>query len=251
MSVLAQSAPADTPAAGDDDRWSIGLGAGIRDAGYAGEGTRVRPGPLLTFEGERVFWRGITGGVHAIRGEVFGLDVIVAGRLDGFDIDDLGRAELARNGLDADLLEDRDDGLDAGLSASWRGRAGTVELSALADVVDASGGYEATAEYAYPLQWGRTTVVPGVAVRWMSDDSVDYYYGILDEEVARGVPAYRPGSAVVPQVSVGFSRPLGGKWQLRGTLRYEFLPDEITESPLMEPGTDGAAGMMIGVSRSF
>lgn len=235
----------------DDDRWSIGLAASVSDSPYAGEDTRVRPFPLLTFDGDRVFWRGLSGGVHAIKGDTFNLDVIVAGRFDGFDIEDLGRQELARNGVDANLLDDRDDGLDAGLAASWSGRAGELKLHALADITDASGGYEVGVDYAYALQWGRTTVVPGVGVRWMSDDLVDYYYGTLDEEVARGVPFYRPGSAVVPEVSIGFSWPLGEKWKLLGSLDYKFLPNEITESPLIEPDTDGSARLMIGFSRSF
>jgi outer membrane protein len=235
----------------DDDRWTIGVGVSVRDSAYAGEGTRVRPLPIVTYEGERLFWRGLSGGVHAIKGDTFNLDVVLAGRFDGFDIDDLGRTALARNGLDASLLEDRDDGLDAGLAASWRGRAGEFKLQALADVTDASGGYEFAADYAYALHWGRTTIVPGVGVRWMSADLVDYYDGTLDEEVARGVVRYQPGSAVVPQVSVGFSRPLGRTWKLFGAVDYKFLPSEISDSPLIEPDTDGTAGVRIGLSRGF
>lgn len=251
--ALAQTASSssDLLAKADDDRWSIGVGAAVRQSPYAGEGTRIRPVPLLTYDGDRLFWRGLSGGMHLIDGDTFKLDAIIAGRFDGFDIEDLGRTELARNGVDASLLEDRDDGLDAGMAASWSGRAGEFKLRALVDVTDASGGYEVAADYAYRLQWGRTTVVPGVGVRWMSDDMVDYYYGTLDEEVARGVPFYQPGAALVPQVSVGFSRPLGEKWKLQGSLDYKFLPNEITDSPLMEPDTDGSAGVMIGISRGF
>jgi outer membrane protein len=234
-----------------DDRWSLGVGVSLRDSPYAGEGTRVRPLPIVTYEGERLFWRGLSGGVHLMRGGTFTLDALLSGRFDGFDIDDLGRTELARNGLDVSLLEDRDDGLDAGLAATWRGAAGEFKLRALADVTDTSGGYEFAADYGYPLQFGRTTVVPGVGVRWMSSDLVDYYYGTQDEEVARGVPRYQPGSAMVPQVSVAAVRPLGRKWKLLGSVEYRFLPDEISDSPLVEPDTDGSARLMIGISRGF
>ncbi|SEL94481.1 outer membrane protein [Pseudoxanthomonas sp. GM95] len=251
--ALAQSpsSTSDLLAKQEDDRWTIGVGASVKDDGYAGEGTRVRPFPLIGYEGERVFWRGLTGGVHVIKGEAFTLDAVLAGRFDGFDIDDLGRKELAANGLNADLLEDRDDGLDAGLSASWRGAAGELKLSALADVTDSSGGYEFAADYGYALHWGRTTLVPSVGVRWMSSDLVDYYYGTLDEEVARGVVRYQPGSAVVPQVGVGFSRPLGEHWKVTGSVNYKFLPSEITDSPLMDPDVSGAMGVRVGIGWSF
>lgn len=235
----------------DDDRWSIGVAASVRQSPYAGEGTRVRPVPLLTYEGDRVFWRGLGGGVHLINRNGFRVDAVLSARMDGFDIDDLGQRELRANGIDPSQLSDRDDGLDAGLAASWSSRAGEFKLSALADVTDRSGGYEIAADYAYAFKWGRSTLIPGVGVRWMSDDLVRYYHGTLDEEIARGVQRYQPGSALVPQVSLAFSRPLGEKWRLLGAVDYRFLPSEITDSPLSEPDTDGSAGLRIGITRSF
>lgn len=235
----------------DDDRWSIGVAASVRQSPYAGEGTRVRPVPLLTYEGERVFWRGLGGGVHLVNRNRFRVDAVLSARMDGFDIDDLGPRELRANGIDPSQLSDRDDGLDAGLAASWSSRAGEFKLSALADVTDRSGGYEIAADYAYAFKWGRSTLIPGIGVRWMSDDLVRYYHGTLDEEIARGVQRYQPGSALVPQVSLAFSRPLGEKWRLLGAVDYRFLPNEITDSPLSEPDTDGSAGLRIGITRSF
>ncbi|WP_312317389.1 MipA/OmpV family protein [Stenotrophomonas sp.] len=235
----------------DDDRWSIGVAASVRQSPYAGEGTRVRPVPLLTYEGYRVFWRGLGGGVHLIDRNRFRVDAVLSARMDGFDINDLGQRELRANGIDPSQLSDRDDGLDAGLAASWSSRAGEFKLSALADVTDRSGGYEIAADYAYAFKWGRSTLIPGVGVRWMSDDLVRYYHGTLDEEISRGVQRYQPGSALVPQVSLAFSRPLGEKWRLLGAVDYRFLPSEITDSPLSEPDTDGSAGLRIGITRNF
>lgn len=251
--VLAQSTsgPGDLMAKEVDDRWTLGLAASATDSPYAGEGTRIRPFPLITYDGERIFWRGLFGGVHAVKGDVFTLDVIVAGRFDGFDIKDLGPAELARNGVDASLLEDRDDGVDVGLGASWEWSGGEIKVRALTDVSDTSSGTEFSAEYSYPFHWGRTIVAPGVGASWMSKDLVNYYYGTLDEEVARGVPFYQPGSAVVPQLSVNVVRPLGDKWMLFGSVDYEFLPNEITDSPLIDSDASGKAGLKMGFSRRF
>ncbi|KLJ00383.1 MipA/OmpV family protein [Luteimonas sp. FCS-9] len=233
------------------DRWTLGIGASVRDSPYAGEGTRVRPFPLVAFQGERFFWRGLTGGAHLWTSRGFTLDALVSGRFDGFDIDDLGRAELAANGLDASRLEDRDDAVDAGLAAEWKGRAGGLRVRALADVTGTSDGYELSADYGYPLQLGSTTLVPGFGVRWMSDDLVNYYYGTLDTEVARGARAYAPGASVVPQLNLDVVHPLTRHWRLFGALEYQFLPDEIADSPFIEPDTDGTVRLMLGISRSF
>lgn len=251
--ALAQrsASTADLLARQDDDRWMIGVGASIKDEGYAGMGTRVRPFPLLAYEGKRVFWRGLSGGVHAYRGEHFSVDAVLYGRFDGFDADDLGRRELAARGIDIDLLEDRDDALDAGVSLGWRTGASELKLTALHDVTDTSGGQEIALDYAYALHWGRTTLVPGIGVHWLSRDTVDYYYGTLDEEIARGVVAYRADAATVPQASLGFSRPLGSAWKVVGAVSYKWLPSEITDSPLMDTDVSGAFSVRIGLGWSF
>ncbi|WP_058834242.1 MipA/OmpV family protein [Luteimonas abyssi] len=242
---------AQPPAERRADGWSIGVGAGIIDSPYAGEGTRYRPIPLISYEGERFFFQGITAGYHLINRDNIKISAIVAGRLDGFDIDDLSTADLAANGVDAAHLENRHDGVDAGFSAEWVGTPGRVRLRLLADITDTSDGQEASLHYSYPIRWGGNIIEPGVGARWMSSDLVGYYYGTLDSEVARGAPVYRPGSAVVPRVSVGVVRPLRANWTLIGDIGYDFLPSEITDSPLLEPDSDGAARLLIGISRRF
>lgn len=94
----------------------------------------------MTFEGERIFWNGLSAGVHVLETDRIGIDLMIAGRFDGFDIADLGRRELVANGLNPALLEDRDDALDAGIAIRWFGRAGQLKLRALAGVTDTSGG---------------------------------------------------------------------------------------------------------------
>lgn len=252
--VLAQAqsgVTADVAAREGESRWQIGVGASVSESPYAGEGTRLRPVPWITYEGEWLFWRGIGGGVHLFRRHGFALDALLSARMDGFDIDDLGRRELARNGLDADLLEDRDDGADAGVALSWRGRAGELKLQALADITDASGGYELSLDYGYQWRLGRTVLIPSVGARWMSKDLAGYYYGTFEQEQARGVPAYRPDAALVPQVKFSVLQPLGDKWRLFGSVGYRFLPDTLSDSPLLEPGRSGSGNVQIGVSRGF
>ena len=87
-----------------DDRWTLGVAVSVRDSPYVGEGTRVRPLPLVTFDGQRFFWSGLSGGIHLIQRKSLSIDAVLSGRFDGFDIKDLSRAGLARNGLDLSLI---------------------------------------------------------------------------------------------------------------------------------------------------
>ncbi|HYM85401.1 MAG TPA: MipA/OmpV family protein, partial [Pseudoxanthomonas sp.] len=64
------------------------------------------------------------------------------------------------------------------------------------------------------------------------------------------VPRYRPGDAVVPNVSVAYLRALPGRWRVFGVLEYQWLPGGVVQSPLVE-GKRGVPSLFMGVSRSF
>lgn len=232
-------------------RWSLGIGTAVSTKVYAGEDTRVIPFPLLSYQGERVYWRGIGGGVHLARSGAFTLDATLSARMSGIERDDFGQAELAERGLDRALLEDRDDAFDIGLAGTWRGRLGQFELGVKHDVTGASKGFEANARYGYPFQWGRTRIVPNIGVAHFSDKLANYYYGTLDAEVARGVVDYKPGSVTVPRVGIDVVHPFAGRWAFIGNVSYNHLPSKITDSPLVKKDADGAVSAFIGVSRGF
>lgn len=243
--------PEDGGEGGEPKGWSLGVAAVVGDSPYAGEGTRVVPVPLFGYNGDRFYFRGISAGWRLIENDSFELSAVGKLRFDGFKVKDLGRAELARNGVDYRLLEDRDMGIDLGLSAKWTGRAGELEVDLLADATDTSGGQEAIVQYGYPIQIGQGSLTPNVGVTWQSKDMANYYYGTLDEEVARGVVNYKPGAVTIPHVGVTYFRPLGEKWMLMGSLKYSSLPDEISDSPLIEADTDSTSSIFVGFTRGF
>ncbi|MBC3953913.1 MipA/OmpV family protein [Pseudomonas triticifolii] len=230
---------------------SLGLGAAVSESPYAGAGTQVNPLPLIKYDSDSFFFHGVTGGYHLVDTGIFSLDAIVSLNMDGIDRDDFGRRELAKNGIDRDLLEDRDNGIDAGLAASLRGSGGQLELVAKSDISGTSDGYSMNLEYAYPTHWGTTRLKPHIGATHMSGNLVDYYYGTLDKEEQRGVARYRPGSATVSYIGLGFSQPIGKQWEVSGNVRYSNLPDELGDSPLVERSTDSSTSMFIGISRKF
>lgn len=229
---------------------SVGLGVSVAQSPYAGADSSLSLLPLLNYEGERLFVRGLRAGAQLYQGDGFGVDVIVAGRFDGIDADDFGRQELAENGIDRDLLDDRDDGVDLGLHATWKGTLGELQATAKGDVSGASDGYELSLEYGYPVVLAGATVTPSVALNYLSGGLADYYYGTLSDEESRGVARYRPGSAVVPSLGLSLSQPLGERWLLSGEASYQMLPDRLSDSPLLE-GDSGQLGVKVGLSWLF
>ena len=232
-------------------RWGLGAGAAVSDSVYAGEGTRVTPFPLVSYQGERFYWRGVSGGAHLVIRGGFALDATLSARFDGIDKDDFGVPELAERGIDRKLLEDRDDALDLGLAGSWRGAMGQLDLGVKGDITGASKGYEANLTYSYPFQWGATRIAPNVGVSHLSKKLANSYYGILPEEVARGVADYQPGSAAISRIGIDVTHPFAGNWVFIGNVAYRKLPTRLSDSPLVEKDKDGSVSAFVGFSRGF
>ncbi|MFC4311803.1 MipA/OmpV family protein [Steroidobacter flavus] len=250
VAVLAVLAACNASADESSARWGLGLGAIASDNPYVGRGVRYSPVPLITYDSERLFFKGITAGVHLLDTSALEIDLIAEANFDGIDAEDFGARELAENGIDRALLSDRKDSADVGFDVSFASGYGELKFQALADVLDASGGYELSASYGYPFRLSeRLVLTPSVGAKWLSADRADYYYGILDEEIARAVPRYRPGSVVIPEVGLDLQYSFADRWALLGNLKYRALPGKVEESPLLDSGQ--SIRLFIGVLRAF
>lgn len=236
----------------DSGGWGLGVGVAIRDTLYAGESNHVQAFPYISYEGERFFIEGPTFGYKIVNGDVFTLSGFVAARLDGIDIKDLGAVELAQRGINRNLLEDRKNSADAGLSASFTVESvGEFELDVRADITGTSDGYQASLDYRRPFQVGSVTLIPGIGVTALSDDMANYYYGTLKKEVARGVIDYKPGKVTIPHIGITAVVPMGSKWIGIAGLNADSYPTEVTNSPLIGKDVGVVASFFIGAVRKF
>lgn len=232
---------------------SLGVGMLVSKGILLGEDARTFVVPTVGYVGERVFITGISGGVHLVKQKGFALDALLSVRLDGWDADDLSASELAEVGIDRNLLVDRKNELDAGFGASYSSSNwGKLSLTAKADVTNASGGYEVALLYQAAFdRWGGA-LVPSAGISYWSNDLSNYYYGTLPKEVAAGVTSYQPGSAIVPNLGVTYLRALPNKWLFFGGIQYQWLGDDILDSPLVDPSArHGLPSVFVGFSRSF
>src|SRR6185436_17015597 len=94
--AMAQATPPSDGSPTEDGpprRWGLGVGAIAKNSPYAGEGTRVQPIPLISYEGEHFFFRGITAGWQVVGNGTFELAAIAQARFDGFEISELSRTK--------------------------------------------------------------------------------------------------------------------------------------------------------------
>lgn len=124
-------------------------------------------------------------------------------------------------------------------------------MTAKGDVSGSSDGYELAANYGYEFGVGFGSFTPSVGFNHLSKNMSNYYYGTLGDEVSLGVVNYKPGAVTIPKIGLTYSQSLGERWQFVSVLQYKFLPNDISDSPLIEDGADGQTSVMLGISRDF
>lgn len=213
-------------------RWGLGVGAIAQDLGYKGQGSDSMVVPIIYLDTGRFFLMGPRAGYRLVEGEAFNLSAIANYRFDGYESDD----SRALEGMD-----DRDGSLDAGFEAQYRAGFGEFTLSAVTDTLDNHSGQEVSLRYGYPVKVPRGSITPFIQTSWLSDDLVDYYYGVRADEVREGRSAYNPGS------TNNFTAGVTGNWFLNRrhmlflNAGYQWLGSEIEDSPIIDSDTGASA----------
>ena len=99
------------------------------------------------------------------------------------------------------------------------------------------------------FQIGLMTLSPYVGANWISAGLTDYEYGVTASQARAGRPAYEPGSAVSFETGLSLFLELSGSWRFILSGRVEFLPPEITGSPIV--GQDQVYGGFGAINRLF
>ena len=236
IALLAATAPA-LAQQPDPPRWTVGALVIDRDAPYRDLDEGLLVVPLVRFEGERAYLRGLRGGVRLVESPGHELAVFAQARLDGYDSKD--SPYLAG-------MEDRRASLDLGLASTWTSQTlGALELSAAVDALDRSGGYELAASWTGRFAAGAWTFLPGASLRWQDAKMMDYYYGVRTSEALPGRAAYSADAALTPDVSVLATRELGKRWSVFARASHAWLPSEVTDSPLVD--RNGNTSLFLGV----
>jgi outer membrane protein len=99
------------------------------------------------------------------------------------------------------------------------------QLSAFQEVTGRHDGYEVRGAISAPLIQTEHSLVANAGFTWKSAETVRYYYGVQQ--------LYRPADALNPFVKLGYSRQLSERWTLSGFVHYEYLSDDIADSPIV------------------
>lgn len=224
---------------------SVGLGAGVRTNPIAGRSDiPLFVIPQFSYYGERFFLDNLEPGFTLFEGDVHTVNLVAAPGYDrvfftrGDPQNILVNGALSTPGTISGGVDRGDDGSVREFPSRHRhttylagpewlfsfGRfAG--QLSALYEVTGRHQGYEVRGAISAPLIQTEHSLVANAGFTWKSAETVAYYYGVDG--------FYRPGAALNPFVKLAYSRPLSDRWTLNAFVHYEYLSDEIADSPIV------------------
>ncbi len=207
---------------------SIGAGAAYNESPYRGYNENTKAIPLISYEGDTFYVRQTTLGFILSQSEKNELSLTASWmplEFDPADNDDYAMQQLDK----------RDSTAMAGVAWYHHERWGTVKASAAADVLDNSNGWVGELSVFHKMQIGRLSLTLALGVLYYDENFSDYYYGISESESRRsGLASYSAQDAWVPYVSLTAKYPIGEHVVLMASAGYSELPEEITDSPMVD-----------------
>jgi outer membrane protein len=210
------------------ERGRLGVGAGVigRSSPYVGSDTTVlQPIPAITYNGERLQWLGPN--------VQYGLAGTGRWRLAASASYRIGVYEEA-DSTALSGLGDRESTVMAGLGFRYESPSGVNFLLRYEhDVLDKIGGGTATARISKGFQAGWLRISPQLQLNWLSADLTNYDFGVSPDTGTPARPAYKTSSSISYEAGVASFIELTEDWRIVLSLSAEFLPDEITNSPIV------------------
>jgi len=204
-------------------------GLGVAGVGYQppliGANSENAMLPYIYYEGDRLSVDFQQISYRLIAAENFEFSVLGQLRLQGYDPD---------NNIALAGMEKREPSIDAGFSATLSKDWGALGIVAVTDIGDVYNGQEVGLFYSFPIPGNRWLLEPVLGVSWLSEDLVDYYYGVSASEARPGRPEYQGHSALNIFTEISLTYELTTHWFAFGGANYAFLDDSIQDNSIIE-----------------
>ena len=215
----------------------LGPGVVVLSKPYAGKHATVYPYPVSLFIYDRFYIAIDTVGYRLLASQrgspepgqtYWYFDAIGKWRTDGYDSDDSDELDGMHN-----RHQTFDVGGEFGVSGDW----GSITTSLVSDALGVDNGQEVRVVYSKPFKnpfdVNNLKISPSVGLAWQSDNLVDYYYGVRNDEARSGRPAYDPGQAVNWLWGFDANYRLNDSWTLMTGFTYYWLDNDIRHSPIV------------------
>jgi outer membrane protein len=232
--VFADARAQQPPDAGASEgtTWGLGLGVISEQKPYVGVDRDYQALPVLLIENRYVRLFG-----PSVELKLPSLDLSSTQRLD-FRL--VARYSLL-GGYEADDspalagMADRKRGFWAGGKAKWQNEVADVSAEWLGDVSSYSKGQRFSLGVERNFRLGQSVMLtPYLVGHWVDKKAVNYYFGVRDDEVAAGRPAYAGESGFNTELGLRAMYRLDAHQSLILDLSATSLSDGIKNSPIVD-----------------
>lgn len=226
-----------------ESKLTLGAGVGIVEHPYKQYDHDVYPVPVINYEGDNFWFRGLGGGYYLWNDGTDQLSLTAYWSPLYFKPGDSDNSQLRK-------LDKRKSTVMAGVSWMHHTQYGSLRTMLSGDTLDNSNGIVWDTAWVYRYTNGGLTLTPGIGVQWNSENQNQYYYGVSHHESAKsGLRSYDPNSSWNPYLELSANYRFAVSWSVYGTARYTRMSDEITDSPMIDKSWTGL--LSTGVTYTF
>jgi outer membrane scaffolding protein for murein synthesis (MipA/OmpV family) len=160
------------------------------------------------------------------------------------------KAEDQFNTNRLDTIEDRDASLELGIEYLRTYDGYDIRSRFLTDALSKHSGHLFSVEVSRAFFTSTTLFVPTLGFTYISEQAIDYYYGVSPAETSAQLLTYQGEQAVVASARIYIERPISETWSAIGFANYHHLPDSIKDSPIIT-ADGGSYAIGLGVLWTF
>ncbi|MEL7110577.1 MAG: MipA/OmpV family protein [Pseudomonadota bacterium] len=223
-----------------EDGWVIGGGAAYQSTILKGGDDFILPLPYATYRKGR-FSADISG---------VGFDIISNDTLAITAVGSIRDAALTGDDIAEEFATiERGLAVEAGVQSELS--LGLISISAelLHDISGQHDGIAGQLEASTGMKIGQYLFNAGVGGAYRDEKVSLYEYGVKANEATDTLQAYAPGSNWTPYLQVSVARSLSERSMLIGSVTYEYISNEIFDSPLVDK--DHSTGVFIAYLRKL
>ncbi len=142
--------------------------------------------------------------------------------------------EPTEGAIDLDRLHDRDLAGLMGLEYDFAAGSFSFTLQGLRDVTSVHDGSQLRAAISRLFVFDGNGVEVTLGAEWRDDKTLNYYYGVREDEVDDARHAHRLDSDLSYYAKIDWRYRLTRRWELRGILHHRVFGDEIKNSPIVK-----------------
>lgn len=223
-----------------DDTFSIGVTRSTTSRPYEGIGDQSATLPYFSARSGDFYIEGLDIGYKLSSKNKLRWDLVAVPRFLGYEENDSPNL----NGLDETHYS-----YHGGLSVNWDSGFGNLNVQALTDLLNESGGSEIIGTLSHSYTLGDLSLTPAISINWQDSELTDHYYGVKASQATINRPAYDGGNSLNTAISLTVNYELNKHFSLIGQVRADQYGSEIEDSPLVD--SDNTTSTTLGLVYSF